>query len=127
MTPNAESPSYDEITQKGRADVPLTMAQLRKNSDNVYMSNRKSMNREHTSTPPEERKPPPLDSGATENFMSLTVARWLKLPFKRLLRTPLLNIDDDEQNGFPSILRNLQYRQHQPLICVLLTDLDTTE
>ena len=35
-----------------------------------------------------------LDSGATENFMNLTYAKWLKLPFKRLAQEcPLFNID----------------------------------
>ena len=35
-----------------------------------------------------------LDSGATENFMSLTYAKWLKLQFKRLpYERPLLNVD----------------------------------
>jgi len=35
-----------------------------------------------------------LDSGVTENFISLTYAKWLKLSFKRLLHErPLLNVD----------------------------------
>jgi len=35
-----------------------------------------------------------LDSGATENFMNLTYAKWLKLPFKRLpYERPLFNVD----------------------------------
>jgi len=35
-----------------------------------------------------------LDSGATENFMSLVYAKWLKLPFKRLpYARPLYNVD----------------------------------
>jgi len=35
-----------------------------------------------------------LDSGATENFMNLTYAKWLKLPFKRLAQErPLYNVD----------------------------------
>jgi len=35
-----------------------------------------------------------LDSGATENFMNLTYARWLKLSFKRLRHErPLFNVD----------------------------------
>ena len=46
MTPEPESPSYDaDNSESDEADVRLThAAQLRKNSDNVYMSNRKSMN-----------------------------------------------------------------------------------
>jgi len=35
-----------------------------------------------------------LDSGATENFMNLTYAKWLKLPFKCLAQEqPLYNVD----------------------------------
>ena len=35
-----------------------------------------------------------LDSGATENFMSLGYARWLQLPIKRLSQLrPLYNVD----------------------------------
>ena len=35
-----------------------------------------------------------LDSGATENFMNLTYAKWLKLPFKCLAQErPLFNVD----------------------------------
>jgi len=35
-----------------------------------------------------------LDSGAMENFMNLTYAKWLKLPFKRLAKEhPLFNVD----------------------------------
>jgi len=35
-----------------------------------------------------------LDLGATENFMSLTYAKWLKLPFKRLAQErPLFNVN----------------------------------
>jgi len=35
-----------------------------------------------------------LDSGATENFMSLMYAKWLKLLFKHLpYEQPLLNVD----------------------------------
>ena len=35
-----------------------------------------------------------LDSGATENFMSLDYAKWLRLPIKRLQASrPLFNVD----------------------------------
>ena len=35
-----------------------------------------------------------LDSGVTENFMSLTYTKWLKLPFKHLTQEcPLFNVD----------------------------------
>jgi len=84
-------------SQNDEADARLVHAAwLRKTSDNVYMSNWRSMNlrtyvhaahrRTETATL--------LDSGATENFMSLTYAKWLKLPFKHLAQErPLFNVD----------------------------------
>src|SRR5712675_1224823 len=60
------------------------------------MSNRKSMvlrayiHAAHRRT----EAPTLLDSGATENFINLNYAKWLKLPFKRLpYERPLLNVD----------------------------------
>src|SRR5712671_5729289 len=53
---------------------------------NVYMSLRKSMTVRtyiHLSLKRAETTAL-LDSGATENFMSLTYAKWLKLPIKTL-------------------------------------------
>ena len=41
-----------------------------------------------------------LDSGATENFMSLGYARWLQLPIKQLSQPrPLYNIDGSENKS----------------------------
>ena len=41
-----------------------------------------------------------LDSGATENFMNLTYARWLKLPIKTLKDPrPLYNVDNTENKA----------------------------
>jgi len=41
-----------------------------------------------------------LDSGATENFLNLTYACWLKIPIKRLSQTrTLLNIDGTENQS----------------------------
>jgi len=78
---NQPSPQNDE------ANTRLAHAEwLRKTSDNVYMSNRKSMvlkayiHAAHRRT----EAPTLLDSGATENFINLNYAKWLKLPFKRL-------------------------------------------
>jgi len=95
---NEESAETQNLTsQNNEADAHLVHAAwLRKTSDNVYMSNRKSMNlrtyvhaahrRTETATL--------LDSGATENFMSLTYAKWLKLSFKHLAQErPLFNVD----------------------------------
>src|SRR5712675_1744759 len=84
-------------SQNNEANARLAHATwLRKTSENVYMSNRKSMilkayvHAAHRRT----EAPALLDSGATENFMSLTYAKWLKLPFKRLpYERPLLNVD----------------------------------
>ena len=46
-----------------------------------------------------------LDSGATENFMSLGYARWLQLPIKRLSQPqPLYNVDGSENKS-----RRLQF------------------
>src|SRR5712675_2019452 len=63
---------------------------------NVYMSLRKSMTVRtyiHLSLKRAETTAL-LDSGATENFMSLTYAKWLKLPIKTLhYPQPLFNVD----------------------------------
>src|SRR5712671_4760113 len=98
MTPEPESPSYNtNESENDEVDARLNHAtQLRKTSDNVYMSNRKSMNLRAYVHAAHRRTETPalLDSGATENFMSLTYTKWLKLPFKRLpYERPLLNVD----------------------------------
>src|SRR5712671_4984027 len=98
LIPEPESPSRDaKDPENDEADARLTHAtQLRKTSDNVYISNRKSMNLKAYVHAAHRRTEAPalLDSGATENFISLTYAKWLKLPFKRLpYERPLLNVD----------------------------------
>jgi len=84
-------------SQNDEADEQLVHAAwLRKTSENVYMSNRKSMTLQAYVHAAHRRTEAPalLDSGATKNFMSLTYAKWLKLPFKRLPhKQPLFNID----------------------------------
>ena len=41
-----------------------------------------------------------LDSGATENFMNLTYAKWLRLPIKRLEQPRrLFNVDGTENKA----------------------------
>ena len=41
-----------------------------------------------------------LDSGATENFMNLSYAKWLRLPIKQLVQPrPLLNVDGTENKS----------------------------
>src|SRR5712672_240384 len=83
--------------QNDKADACLVHAAwLRKTSDNVYMSNRKSMNLRTYVHAAHRRTETAalLDSGATENFMNLTYAKWLKLPFKCLAQErPLFNVN----------------------------------
>jgi len=98
LTPEPETPSRNtKNPENDEADARLThAAQLRKTSDNVYISNRKSMNLKAYVHAAHRRTEAPalLDSGATENFISLTYAKWLKLPFKCLpYERPLLNVD----------------------------------
>ena len=84
-------------SQNDKADARLVhVVWLRKASDNVYMSNRKAMNLRTYIHAAHRRTETTalLDSGATENFMNLTYAKWLKLPFKRLAKErPLFNVD----------------------------------
>jgi len=53
-----------------------------------------------------------LDSGATENFLNLTYARWLKIPIKRLPSSrTLLNVDGTEnRSGRLEYYTDLQVR-----------------
>ena len=74
-------------SQDNEANARLAHAEwLRKTSENVYISNRKSLNLKAYVHAAHRRTEAPalLDSGATENFISLTYAKWLKLSFKRL-------------------------------------------
>jgi len=89
--------TQNPTSQNDEAEERLVHAAwLRKTSENVYMSNRKSMTLKAYIHAAHRRTEAPalLDSGATKNFMSLTYAKWLKLPFKRLpYERPLFNID----------------------------------
>src|SRR5712671_6759266 len=76
----------------------LISSALIRNSDrtNVYMSIRKSMTvRTYIHSPLKRAETTALlDSGATENFMNLAYAKWLKLPIKALrYPRPLFNVD----------------------------------
>src|SRR5712671_393375 len=76
----------------------LISSALIRNSDrmNVYMSLRKSMTvRTYIHSLLKRAEATALlDSGATENFMSLAYAKWLKLPIKSLrYPRPLFNVD----------------------------------
>jgi len=53
-----------------------------------------------------------LDSGATENFLNLTYAQWLKIPIKRLANPrTLLNVDGTEnRSGCLEFYTDLQVR-----------------
>jgi len=90
---NTEKPT----SQNDEVDARLAHAAwLRKTSENVYMSNRKAMSLKAYVHAAHRRTEASalLDSGATENFMSLVYAKWLKLPFKRLPYVrPLYNVD----------------------------------
>ena len=79
----------------------LRSALLRRNQDeNVYISARKSMTVRfyiHSITKRAESVAL-LDSGATENFMNLSYAKWLRLPIKQLERTTKLFNTDGTEN-----------------------------
>jgi len=92
-----DSEDESPTSQNDEVDERLAHAAwLRRTSENVYMSNRKSMNLRAYVHAAHRRTETPalLDSGATENFMGLTYAKWLKLLFKHLPHErPLLNVD----------------------------------
>jgi len=83
--------------ENDEADIHLVHAAwLRKTLDNIYMSNQKSMSLRAYIHAAHRRTEVPalLDSGATENFMSLAYTKWLKLSFKRLPHErPSFNVD----------------------------------
>ena len=56
-----------------------------------------------------------VDSGATENFMNLTYAKWLRLPIKTLKNPrPLYNVDKTEnKSGVLQFYTDLQVRSGQ--------------
>src|SRR6267142_565431 len=87
---------------------------IRTDTSDVYISTRKSMmvcTYVHTIAKCAEMIAL-LDSGATENFLNLTYARWLKIPIKRLSQTrTLLNVDGTEnRSGRLEFYTNLQVR-----------------
>jgi len=91
----AQAPSRKETKQ---TDLPLSndTTTIRTDTSDVYISARKSMTVQtyiHTIAKQAEMIAL-LDSGATENFLNLTYARWLKIPIKRLQNPcTLLNVD----------------------------------
>ena len=56
-----------------------------------------------------------IDSGATENFMNLDYARWLKLPIKELRQhRPLFNVDGTENKSEAlHYYTDLQFKTHK--------------
>ena len=87
LTDDQSDDTEEPTSQNDKADARLAHAAwLRKTSGNVYMSNRKAMSLRAYVHAAHRRTETPalLDSGATENFMSLAYAKWLKLPFKHL-------------------------------------------
>jgi len=79
----AQSPPRKETRQ---ADLPPSndMTTIRTDTSDVYISARKSMTiRTYVHTMAKRAEMIALlDSGATENFLNLTYARWLKIPIK---------------------------------------------
>src|SRR6267142_1678782 len=103
QAPSKENPlpSYDATT-------------IRTDTSDVFISARKSMTvRTYIHTIAKRAEMVALlDSGATENFLNLTYARWLKIPIKRLPspRT-LLNVDGTEnRSGRLEYYTDLQVR-----------------
>src|SRR6266446_4512488 len=80
----------------------IRSALIRPSSSNVYISARKSMTVRvfiHSNSKRAETISL-LDSGATENFLNLDYAKWLKLPIKRLpFPRRLFNIDGTENKA----------------------------
>src|SRR5712672_1890705 len=122
--------TQNPTSQNDEADVHLVHAAwLRKTSDNVYMSNWKSMNLRTYIHAAHRRTETAalLDSGATENFMNLTYAKWLKLPFKCLAQErPLFNVDGST-NKSGSIKHytdlEMQTGSKRTNMCFFLTDM----
>jgi hypothetical protein len=81
----------------------IRSALIRQSSnENVYLSAQKSMTiRFHVhSVAKRAESVALLDSGATENFMNLAYAKWLRLPIKALPEPkPLLNVDGTENKA----------------------------
>jgi hypothetical protein len=88
---------------EGFSHCLIRSALIRRNLDeDVYISARKSMTIRffiHSITKRAESVAL-LDSGATENFMNLSYAKWLRLPIKQLERTrKLFNADGTENKS----------------------------
>jgi len=122
--------TQNPTSQNNEADARLVHAAwLRKTSDNVYMSNQKSMNLRTYVHAVHRRTETAalLDSGATENFMSLTYTKWLKLPFKHLAQErPLFNVDGStNKSGSIKYYTDLEMQtgNKQTNMCFFLTDM----
>src|SRR6266478_5623615 len=80
----------------------IRSALIRPSNSNVYISARKSMTVRvfiHSNSKRAEMISL-LDSGATENFLNLDYAKWLKLPIKRLpFSRKLFNVDGTENKA----------------------------
>src|SRR6267142_709236 len=87
---------------------------IRTDTSDVFISARKSMTvRTYIHTIAKRAEMVALlDSGATENFLNLTYARWLKIPIKRLPNPrTLLNVDGTEnRSGCLEFYTDLQVR-----------------
>ena len=84
------------------------------NSNNVYLSTRKSMTLQFyiQSIAKRAEGVALIDSGATKNFMNLDYARWLKLSIKELKQhRPLFNVDRTKnKSGALQYYTDLQFK-----------------
>ena len=88
--------------RRGFSHSLIRLAIIRHSSDKVYVSARKSMTIQFyiQSITKRAEATALLDSGATENFMNLGYARWLRLPIKWLSQPqPLYNVDRSENKS----------------------------
>src|SRR6266481_4438819 len=80
----------------------IRLALIRPSSQNVYISARKSMTVRifiH-STAKRAEMVSLLDSGATENFLNLEYAKWLRLPIKKMTQPQkLFNVDGTDRKS----------------------------
>src|SRR6267142_108799 len=107
LSPPQAPPKENPLLSKGTTTI-------RTDTSDVFISARKSMTvRTYIHTIAKRAEMIALlDSGATENFLNLTYARWLKIPIKRLPNPrTLLNVDGTEnRSGRLEFYTDLQVR-----------------
>ena len=94
---------HNGSTRWGFSKCPIRSVLIRQSSnENVYLSAWKSMTIRFYihSIAKRAKSIALLDSGATENFMNLSYAKWLQFPIKQLSEPrPMLNIDGTENKS----------------------------